>query len=165
MPGKRGRPSKYTEKTGQKICDAIMEGRSLRQICGRDGFPSATTVFRWLADPNCREFREHYARAREAQAERMVDELLEIADNSASDFNVRRRASTTTGRFNREHVQRSKLRIETRKWILSKLLPKKYGTTVEVEAPPERPPIEVRDDMSMQEAQEAYKRLLEKSRR
>ena len=107
-----GRPSTYTDKMAAKICEQIVAGKSVRDICKQKGFPNASTVFRWLSANET--FREQYARAREAQSEVMAQEMLDIADKSTGD------------------VQRDKLRIDTRKWLASKLKPKKYGDKMEL---------------------------------
>ena len=109
-----GRPSTYTEETANRICDKLTEGISLRKLCMQDDFPTASTVYVWL-DRNP-EFAERYARAREAATEDMLEEIFEIADNPEID------------------VQDKRVRIDTRKWAMGKLKPKKYGEkqTVEV---------------------------------
>ena len=84
--------------------------------------PGLSTVFQWLsARP---EFAEHYARAREVQLEHMAAEILEISDDGRNDY-----VEDEDGRevVNTDHIQRSKLRVDTRKWLLSKLKPKVYG--------------------------------------
>lgn len=78
--------------------------------------PGMSTVFRWLSD-DIDSFRERYTDAREAQAETMADELVDISDSEPDDTNV----------------NRHKLRIETRKWVAAKLLPKKYGERMTIE--------------------------------
>jgi hypothetical protein len=88
--------------------------------------PHKSTVFRWL-DLHT-EFRDQYARAREIQAELMADELLSIADDASGDLS--KGESGPIG--NSAAVHRSKLMVETRKWIASRLLPKKFGEKVEV---------------------------------
>ncbi len=127
MSKQAGRPTKFNHEIATRICDAIVDGKTIKEICGRNGIPSASTVFRWLAKDEHDEFRELYARAREAQAERLADEILRIADDGTNDFITRQTSSGAIRNINSEHIQRSKLRIETRKWLLSKLLPKKYG--------------------------------------
>jgi hypothetical protein len=85
-----------------------------------------TTVFRWLAQHE--EFRRMYAAAREAQADYLAEELLEIADDARNDWVERRREDgTIVTVLNGEHIQRSRVRIDTRKWLLAKLQPKRYG--------------------------------------
>lgn len=84
--------------------------------------PDPSTVLKWTkTDPH--GFGQQYAQARELGYQLLHDELLEIADDGTNDF-----VETEKGpAFNREHVQRSNLRVDTRKWLLSKMLPKIYG--------------------------------------
>jgi hypothetical protein len=79
------------------------------------------------------EFSANYARAREIGYEHWADESVEIADNASNDWMERaRKDGEIETVLNREHVSRSELRINTRKWMLSKLLPKKFGDRVEL---------------------------------
>jgi hypothetical protein len=124
----------YSEEIADKICDALADARSLRSICSDEGMPSQSTVFRWLADERFADFRERYARAREAQADALFDEMLDIADDGSNDWMERRREDGSTEEIlNHEHIQRSKLRIEARKWMAGKLRPKVYGDKIEHE--------------------------------
>ena len=80
---------------------------------------------------------EQYARAKTKQLELMADEILQISDESTGD-DLFTEEDTKEGRsarnvLNHEFVQRSKLRVDSRKWLLSKLLPKKYGDKIDVE--------------------------------
>lgn len=94
--------------------------------------PDRTTVVRWL-DVH-KEFCISYARARDAGLAAMADELVAIADDATQDFDrIEVAPGVMAEQFNSEHVQRSKLRVDTRKWILSKLVPKTYGDRIEVE--------------------------------
>jgi len=84
-------------------------------------------VFRWLA---CNEdFRNQYAQARELQQELLYDELFEIADDSKEDY------TEINGemRLNSEHVQRSRLRIDTRKWVMERMASRKYGVKQQID--------------------------------
>lgn len=140
-----GRPSKYTEAIATEICIRIMAGEPLIQICRDPKMPCERTVYTWLEDPKREEFLQRYVRARERQAERMADEIMEISDDSRNDWVEREnKDGTTYEALNGEHVQRSKLRTENRKWLMSKLLPKKYGDRVSLEhSGPEGGPIPV----------------------
>lgn len=120
------RPSSFSKKVANQICERLIAGESLRAICDSAGMPNKSTVFRWLDRHT--EFRDQYARAREIQAEMMADELLSIADDASGDLT--KGESGHVG--NSAAVHRSKLRVETRKWIASRLLPKKYGEKLEV---------------------------------
>jgi hypothetical protein len=131
-----GRPSDYTLETATIICNRLADGESLRAICVDDDMPNKSTVFRWLIVNDI--FRDQYARAREAQAEHLVDEILEISDDGTNDWMERRTASLRRAPgvdsgwvLNGEHVQRSRLRIDARKWFASKVAPKKYGEKIE----------------------------------
>lgn len=111
----------------------MMEGDSLRRICNEPAMPTKTTVCRWLADPEKFPlFCDQYARAREVQAEMLADELIDISDEGTNDWMEKKAAdgSVAGWALNGEHVQRSRLRIDTRKWAASKLLPKKYGDRI-----------------------------------
>ena len=105
----RGRPSKYNEEIADRICDRISEGEALYKVARDSGMPDQKTMFRWLEQfPS---FRHKYARAKEQMLEREADNILAIAD-SDDDPNSRR------------------VRVDTRKWLLSKLIPKKYGDKI-----------------------------------
>ena len=109
-----GRPTAYTPEIGATICERMAEGESLRAICRDDGMPGISSVMRWLFDPLDDSdprvaFREQYARARQAQAEGWAEEIVSIADSTADDVN------------------RDRLRVDSRKWISSRLLPRVYG--------------------------------------
>lgn len=118
-----GRPSDYNEEIAAEICARLADGNSLRSICRDDHMPDKGTVFRWLAAHEA--FRDQYTCAREAQADTLFDEMLDIADDAGKDV--------VDGAVDQEHIQRTRLRIETRKWMAGKLRPKKYGDKVEHE--------------------------------
>ncbi len=121
---KKGRPSLYTEALATKICRRLAEGESLRAICADKAMPAISTVMGWLFDGNHDEFLEQYARAREAQAEVRADEIVDIADDDTNDFTADKDGKRVA---DHEHIQRSRLRVDARKWIAAKLLPKRYG--------------------------------------
>lgn len=120
-----GRPSVYTKELGIAICARLSHGESLKKICGDAQMPGVTTVFRWLSDERFAEFRNLYEEARVAGLEVMADEIMEISDEEVG--------KTLTGATDSGAVQKQRLRVDTRKWLLSKLLPKKYGERQTVE--------------------------------
>ena len=122
-----GRPSDYTDDMGLLICERLADGESLRSIGGDEGMPSQRTIYRWLAVHE--GFRQQYARARETQADTIFDEILDIADNSTNDWMEKHgdQGENIGWRENGEAMQRAKLRVDARKWMASKLAPKKYG--------------------------------------
>jgi hypothetical protein len=74
-----GRPSDFTQETADAICEGLIDGKSLRTICAGDDMPHKATVCRWLAVNET--FRDQYARAREAQADALFDEILNIDED------------------------------------------------------------------------------------
>lgn len=136
----RGRPSSYTQSVADEICTRIAEGESLRKICLNNHIPELRTVMRWLAHDDREEFRRQYARARELQADRLAEEILQIADDGQNDT-----YQTDDGEaVNHDVIARSRLRVDARKWLAAKMAPKKYGERVQQEiSGPEGGPIGV----------------------
>ncbi|RVB31956.1 terminase small subunit protein [Mesorhizobium sp. M7A.F.Ca.CA.001.07.2.1] len=125
------RPSEFTQEIADTICQSLAEGNSLRSICEADDMPSKATVLNWLLNPARAAFFDQYARARELQADTHVDEMPDIADDSSNDYMTKVNGDgTTTEQLNSENIQRSRLRIDTRKWIAERMRPKKYGAKV-----------------------------------
>jgi hypothetical protein len=122
-----GRPSLYTAELAAFICERISFGESVRKICDDPDMPAASSIFKWLIEH--KEFSEQYARAREAQMDAMVEEIIHIADDTSNDT-----IETEKGSYaNNEWINRSRVRIDTRKWLMSKLAPKKYGDKLDIE--------------------------------
>lgn len=134
-----GRPSTFTQAVADAICERLAAGESLRSICETEGMPNPSTVLRWAdAHP---EFAQQYARARERGYAHLADELLDIADDGRNDYITRQTGEDgeTETTLNSEHIQRSRLRVDTRKWMLSKMLPKVYGDKLTHVGDPENP--------------------------
>lgn len=127
-----GRPSSYTAKIAEKICDLIAVAWTIRQICALDDMPSHDTIYVWLKKYD--KFAEQYAKARQRQASYFADEMLEICDDSRNDFVDREgKDGKVESVVDRDHITRDRLRIDTRKWLASKYLPKVYGDTTKHE--------------------------------
>ncbi len=141
---KKGRPSLYTEALAANICRRLAEGETLRAICRDEAMPGKTTVLRWLGDEKNADFRGQYAHAREMQADALFDEALEIADAASGDWAVDKDGKKT---LDHEHVSRSRLRVDTRKWAAGKLAPKRYGDKIQ-HTGEGGGPIRVRPDLS-----------------
>jgi len=126
------RPTAYTLELGERICAELAQGVSLRTVCKADDMPCVATVFNWFrVHP---EFLEHYARAKEESADAMAEEILDIADNAANDYMeaLDKDGQAASWRFNGEHIQRSRLRVDTRKFLMAKMKPKRYGDKVDL---------------------------------
>lgn len=122
------RPCEFTQEVADEICERIADGESLRSICSEDRMPNKSTVFKWLGAFSA--FSDQYARARETQADTLFDEVLLIADDGRNDWMERNGAESPGWQLNGEHLQRSRLRVDARKWMAGKLRPKKYGEKI-----------------------------------
>ncbi len=128
-PKKKGRPSLYTEALAAGICRRLAEGETLRSVCRDKAMPDKATILRWLADKKKADFRAQYAHAREMQADALFDEALVIADDASDDWAEDKDGKKT---LDHENIQRSRLRVDTRKWAAGKLAPKKYGDKLDI---------------------------------
>jgi hypothetical protein len=110
-----GRPTDYTPELATRICADIALGYSLRTISKEESMPCVATVFNWLRIHP--EFLEQYTRAKEEQADALAEDMLDIADDGTNDWMERtdKEGQPLGWQINGEHVQRSRLRIETRK--------------------------------------------------
>lgn len=128
-----GRPSLYSLELATDICSRIADGRTLRDVCDDKGMPTDRTVYLWIG--RYPEFAKMFAEAREMRAHRMFDELNAIADDGRNDWMERLGEDGKPAGYivNGEHIARSRLRVDTRKWMLCKLLPKVYGDKLELE--------------------------------
>lgn len=118
---------RYSPEIAAEICQRLAAGESLRAICRELHMPSEAAVRQWVAADTA--FASQYAQAREAGYHAMADEILEIADDTSHDT-----VHTEQGeRADTEWISRSKLRVDSRKWLLSKMLPKVYGDKQAVE--------------------------------
>ena len=129
----RGRPSMFSVALAELICFRLADGESLREICQRQDMPASRAVYQWLArgerEPHTDygNFLMMYSRAREFQQDKFAEEMLEIADDARNDYIEKfRQNGERYFAFDAENVQRSRLRIDARKWLMSKLSPKKY---------------------------------------
>ena len=126
-----GRPTKYSEEMADKICSLLSEGRSLRSICREDDMPCKASVFKWLREID--QFSDQYAKAKEEASDAMFEDIQDIADNGSNDWIEINDPDNPGYRVNGENIQRSKLRVDARKWMMSKMKPKKYGDKIQTE--------------------------------
>ena len=103
-----GRPTLYTAELGDLICEGVARKTPLAKLCDSDDkMPACRTVYGWLRIH--KEFMHNYTRAKEDQADYLVEEALEIADDAGIESSDKR------------------IRVDTRKWIASRFNAKKYG--------------------------------------
>jgi hypothetical protein len=118
--------SRYTPELAAEICRRLAAGETLRGICRDPHMPAESSVREWVLD-NRDGFATPYRRARDLQLEHWADAIIDIADDGSNDWMERHEKNNVGWQVNGEHVQRSRLRSDNRKWLLSKLRPDKYG--------------------------------------
>ena len=126
-----GRPSKFNNALAERICGRIVGGESLRAICADAGYPHMVTVLRWLEKREA--FRNQYAQARAQGLDAMAEDILHIANTPQLGVVVQ---ETKDGTFEKrgDMIEHRRLQVDARKWLLSKLAPKKYGDRLDVDA-------------------------------
>lgn len=130
MPG--GRPTEYKPEIVDEILERVSNGESLKTICETPGMPKKTAVFRWQQQNE--EFRELLARAREAFADSVFDEVIDLADDSSNDHQeITDKDGNPIGRFrvNGDAIARSRLRVETRLKMAAILKPRVYSERIQ----------------------------------
>lgn len=133
----RGRPCTYSHAIAEKICERLAGGESLNAICKDVGYPPAQTVRQWVVDDR-HGFASRYARARDIGLDFLADEIIEIANTpevgerveitEADGENPEKKKITQA-----DMIEHRRLKVDARKWYLSKLAPKRYGDRTHVE--------------------------------
>jgi len=127
-----GRPTIFSEQLAANFLEQVATTSfSLRTICNDELMPSVSTIFRWINENEA--FKEQYARAREAKADLLAEEILEISDDGSNDLMTIVKGDQSYEMENKEVVNRSKLRVDSRKWLASKMMPRKYGDKIQTE--------------------------------
>lgn len=117
-----GRPTVFKRKVFNEICRRLAEGQTLREICRDESMPARSTVRGWVIEDR-EGVSAQYARAEALGLEEWNDETLEIADDGSNDWMERRRKDGSIEvALDREHVERSKLRIAQRNWVIARRL-------------------------------------------
>lgn len=126
---KVGRPHGYTEEKALEICELVADGQSINKISKMPGMPTRSTILKWFRDVP--EFSTMYARAKEIGFEVLADEIIDLADAEDN--------------ADKDQCRRHQLMIDTRKWLLAKLQPRKYGerVTQEIVGNKEEAPVQV----------------------
>lgn len=110
-----------------EICDEIEQGSSLRAALRKDKRPSSKTFFEWIKEDSEKE--KQYARATDKRADTIFEDILNIADDNSADVFY---DDLGNERVNNDVIQRAKLRVDARKWMLGKMNPKKYGDKIDM---------------------------------
>ena len=105
-----GRPTDFSQEIADAVFTHMVEGKSVRSFCANKANPSLTTLYRWLRENP--EFRQQYESGLEMRADTHAEQLIEISEDDTGD------------------VQRDRLKVDTRKWLMSRMKPKKYGDKI-----------------------------------
>lgn len=137
-----GRPSKKNAEVCKEIADRLSRGEPLAQICRDAWMPHDSTVRDWMdADP---DFSRAIAHARELGFDVIAGDCLKIADDGTNDYMEKLVADGVIApSLNSEHIQRSRLRVETRLKLLAKWDPKRYGERQQVDVNDITPPMPI----------------------
>lgn len=127
---KAGRPTQYSHNLAKEICSVIStSSKGLAELCKtHPHWPCRDTIYTWISEHE--EFSDMYARAKKFQIEVLIDEILEIADDTMQDNIVTSKGNVIA---NNEWINRARLKIDTRKWLASKLAPRLYGDKIQNE--------------------------------
>jgi hypothetical protein len=131
---KGGRPKVLTEDDFTEVLEGLMDGLSLTEVCKRPRLPSVKTVLQRVVRERS-GFGEAYAQAREVGLLRMEDQLLQLSDDAGVGEEDPKLANAA--------VQRARLQIDARKWVMSKQNPRRYGDRVALGGDSETGPIQI----------------------
>jgi hypothetical protein len=145
MPKDRREYLTYSTEIADELCGLLAEGKSIRQITELPGMPSRRAVQYWMS--RYPDFREKYECAMMLLAEFWAHEIIEIADDSSGDFIINERGERAV---DHENINRARLKVDARRWLLSKILPKRYGDRVQADVTVRRDMRELTDDELLQ---------------
>lgn len=159
---------KFSEDIAAQVCGLLAQGYSLRKIEKIEGMPTMSAVMKWLLEGEAYKaagqdehpksvFVEQYARARTVQADALFDETLDIADDNDADWYKDEDGQI---KYNLDHINRMRLRVDTRKWMVGKLAPKKYGEKLQTENTNENVNVNVDADKADNLTDDQVKRML-----
>lgn len=137
----------YSAEVAAELCARLAEGNSLRTVCDAEDMPSRQSVFRWLYEDKP-GFRDAYKIAKEYGAEAIAEEIFDISDDGHNDWMERHYGENSVWVENGEATRRSQLRVDTRKWYLSKIKSKVYGDKLDITSGDEKLPTPIYGGLS-----------------
>jgi hypothetical protein len=117
-----GRPSTFADEIFGQICDRLADGQTLSQICRDPEMPDRETVKRWTRNDDGR--RRQYDMARQDGMDALADTIVDISWDTSNDTTTTERGTAVA---NHEWIARSRLKVDTIKFLMSKINPARYG--------------------------------------
>lgn len=114
-----------------KICERIEKGESLYKILSDENMPSSQTFYIWIDTDELKS--KKYARATELRSERIFEEILEISDTPVEGIVLETDDNGRTKEKRGDMLGHRRLQVDSRKWMLSKMMPKKYGEKLDID--------------------------------
>jgi hypothetical protein len=129
--------TRYTPEIADLLLDELCDGRLLADVCGDPAMPSVRTVNQWV-QADREGFKARYHDAREIGCYTLADQVLDIADDHRNDWTLRRSQDGNTELVvDHDNIKRSRLRVDARRWLLSKMLPKAFGDRLNLKPKPD----------------------------
>ena len=132
-----GAQTVYTKEKAEFVLAELADGQSLRRICNsKEGTAfdpplKPSTIRNWVVD-DVEGFAAQYAHARDVGLDAIAEEIFDIADDGTNDYMTITKGDFEYNVEDREVTSRSKLRVDSRKWYLSKMAPKRYGDKLDL---------------------------------
>ena len=130
----------FSEELISNIFSRVSNGESINKICSAPDMPNRKSFFEWVQ--NSEDIQRRYELAIVARTDFYAEEIIEIADDGSRDTYI---DSEGNERTDNEVVARAKLRMDARKWFVSKMNPKKYGDKLALSGDPAAPLLIVKD--------------------
>lgn len=121
-----GRPTKFNPTIAKKVCELIAKGNSLLTIEKKAGMPTRGTIMNWYYSLKYPNFNKLYDEARERRAEYIFEEAINIADDAPDEI-------VGDDKSDGARIQAQKLRIDTRRWFVGILAPRKFAESSKVD--------------------------------
>jgi len=124
-----GRPTDYSLELAMEMCDVISGSHlGVENLCKKnDNWPAPANFFKWLIKHS--EFRELYIKAKKCQIEVLIEDVLHCVNDETHDFYPTKDGVS----INYAYLARLKHKVDTVKWLATKLKPRAYGDKIQVE--------------------------------
>lgn len=153
-------PADYSLAMAAHILDLHAGGLSIVAICAQAGFPSASQLHQWVTHHP--DFAEALDVAKRVYSATLINEAVDIADDASRDYKtVTRQDGRQEQVFDHEHATRSKLRVDVRKWVASRVDRGSWGDSKQVDINAKVLTVNMTDDELDKRLEQARMKLIE----